>query len=264
LRFLVRRCDKDDFRSLRMLITGAEKLPPQLASEFAEKFGIMPLEGYGTTELAPVASANVHDWEDHGWKQIGAKPGTVGQPLPGVAARVVDPDDWHKPLPHGTPGMLLIYGPNVMVGYLHREEETKRVIIDGWYVTGDLAIIDEDGFITITDRLSRFSKIAGEMVPHQLIEEEIHRILNTTERICAVTGIPDEKKGERLVVLHLTLPDLTVGQVHQRLTEGELPKLWLPSVKAFHQVSELPILGSGKLDLQRVKKLALELSHGGD
>lgn len=264
LRFFIRRSDKDDFRSLRMLITGAEKLPSNLAKDFADKFGIGPLEGYGTTELSPVASANVRDWEDHGWKQIGSKAGTVGQPLPGVAARVVDPDDWHKPMPHGQPGMLLIYGPNVMVGYLHRPEETKRVIIDGWYVTGDLALIDDDGFIKITDRLSRFSKIAGEMVPHQRIEEEIHRILNTTDRICAVTGVPDEKKGERLVVLHVDLQDQTVGQIHKRLTEGELPNLWLPSPKAFHQVPELPVLGSGKLDLQRVKKMALELSRGGE
>jgi acyl-[acyl-carrier-protein]-phospholipid O-acyltransferase/long-chain-fatty-acid--[acyl-carrier-protein] ligase len=259
LRFLIRRCDPGDFKTLRMLITGAEKLPRTVADEFEKKFGVEPLEGYGCTELSPVVSVNVQDVEVDGVRQIGHKRGTIGQPLPGIAVRVVHPETF-APLPPGEEGLLLAYGPNVMVGYLNRPEATREVIKDGWYVTGDVAKIDEDGFITITDRLSRFSKVAGEMVPHQRVEEAIHSVLNTTERVCAVTGVPDEKKGERLVVLHTPLNGLSVQQMHQRLAASGLPNLWLPGPRSYFEVPELPVLGSGKLDLQKVKKLAVEFA----
>jgi acyl-[acyl-carrier-protein]-phospholipid O-acyltransferase/long-chain-fatty-acid--[acyl-carrier-protein] ligase len=206
-----------------------------------------------------VVSVNVPNWEQNGYRQIGNKPGSIGQPIPGVAAKVVDPATY-EPLPCGQDGLLLVYGPNVMVGYLNRPEATREVVRDDWYVTGDIARMDEDGFITITDRLSRFSKIGGEMVPHQRVEDEIHAILQTTDRVCAVTGVPDERKGERLVVLHMPFNGLNLHQLHQRLAGSGLPNLWLPDLKGFYLVPELPVLGSGKLDLQKVKKLAMELS----
>ncbi len=259
LRFMIRRCDPDDFESVRLIITGAEKLPPSLAQEFEQKFNILPLEGYGCTELSPVVSANVPDWEEDGHRQIGAKAGTIGQPVPGVAAKVVDIDTFET-LPPGREGLLLIYGPNVMVGYLNRPDATQEVMRDCWYVTGDIARIDEDGFITITDRLTRFSKIGGEMVPHQRIEQEIQSILHTTERVCAVTAVPDERKGERLVVLHTPCMGNQVQQIHQQLVGSGLPNLWLPDLRNYYQVPEIPVLGSGKLDLQQVKKLALDLT----
>src|SRR5208282_4066508 len=126
-------------------------------------------------------------------------------PLPGVAVRIVDPET-REPLPLGQPGLLLVRGPNVMQGYLGKPEKTAEVLQDGWYSTGDIAALDEDGFLTITDRLSRFSKIGGEMVPHIKIEEKLHELAGLTEMSFVVTGVPDGKKGERLVVLH-TLPD---------------------------------------------------------
>src|SRR5262249_32922563 len=180
LRFCYRRCGENDFKTIRILVVGAEKMPPNFAVEFKEKFGVTVLEGYGCTELSPVGAANVPDWEEADVRQIGNKPGTIGQPIPGVAARVVNPDTL-EPLPPGKEGMLLIYGANVMKGYLGKPEMTKEAILDGWYVTGDIAKLDEEGFITITDRLARFSKVAGEMVPHQKIEDELHKILETTE-----------------------------------------------------------------------------------
>src|SRR5262249_39212464 len=155
--------------AVRILMCGAEKLPPSLAQDFEAKFGVRPLEGYGCTELSPVASCNVPDWEEGGARQIGTKPGTIGQPVPGVAAKVVDPDTM-QPVPVGQEGLVLVYGGNVMIGYLGKPEATKAVIRDGWYITGDIGKYDEDGFIALTDRLSRFSKIGGEMVPHQKIE----------------------------------------------------------------------------------------------
>jgi acyl-[acyl-carrier-protein]-phospholipid O-acyltransferase/long-chain-fatty-acid--[acyl-carrier-protein] ligase len=236
---------------------GAEKLPAALAQEFQAKFGVLPLEGYGCTELSPVAACNLPDWEEGGVRQIGNKSGTIGQPVPCVAAKVVDPETL-APLPPHVEGMLLIYGANVMQGYLNRPEATHEVVRDGWYVTGDLARYDEEGFITITDRLARFSKIAGEMVPHQKIEDEIHLILGTSERICVVTSVPDERRGERLVVLHTLMDGISPQQLWRRLNERGLPNLWLPAERDFVQIPEVPVLGTGKIDLKRIRELAQE------
>jgi len=257
LRFCLRRCEPGDFATLRILICGAEKLPQSLAQEFFQKFGVMPLEGYGCTELSPVAAANVPDWSGTGARQLGNKPGTIGRPIPGVAARIVDPNTF-EPLPAEKEGLLLIYGGNVMMGYLGNSEATQRAIRDGWYVTGDIGKFDEDGFITLTGRLSRFAKIGGEMVPLERIEEELHAILGANERVCAVTSVPDEKRGERVVVLHLPLNGAEVRGLCQQLTERGLPSLGLPGERDFFQIAEMPVLGSGKLDLKRIKELALE------
>ncbi len=259
LRFCLRRCEPGDFTTLRILICGAEKLPAGLAEEFQQKFSVLPLEGYGCTELSPVAAANIPDWEENGVHQIGNKSGTIGQPVPGIAARIVDPDTFAE-RPAGEAGLLMIYGGNVMQGYLGREEATRGAIRDGWYVTGDIGRIDEDGFITLTDRLSRFSKIGGEMVPHGRIEEELQVILGTTERACVVTAVPDERRGERLVVLHTPLNGADIHGIWQQLNERGLPNLWIPAERDFYQIPELPVLGSGKIDLKRIKDLAVSRS----
>jgi acyl-[acyl-carrier-protein]-phospholipid O-acyltransferase/long-chain-fatty-acid--[acyl-carrier-protein] ligase len=257
LRIYLKRSDPRDFGSLRILMCGAEKLNQSLALDFKEKFGILPLEGYGCTELSPVAAANVPDWQEGNARQIGNKPGTIGQPIPGVAARIVDPET-NAVLPLGTEGMLQIFGANVMKGYLGKPESTRDVIRDGWYSTGDIAKIDADGFITITDRLSRFSKIGGEMVPHQKIEDELHDILQTAEQICVVTAVPDPRRGERLVVLHTHLQGMEPTWLYRKLGEKGLPNLWVPAEKDFIKVAELPILGTGKVDLKKVREIAME------
>jgi acyl-[acyl-carrier-protein]-phospholipid O-acyltransferase/long-chain-fatty-acid--[acyl-carrier-protein] ligase len=158
-----------------------------------------------------------------------------------------------------TPGLLLVKGPNVMQGYLHREDMTRSVLHDGWYNTGDVVAIDEDGFLTITDRLSRFSKIGGEMVPHIRIEERLHECAQSAEQVFAVTGVPDEKKGERIVVLH-TLEERHLEHVLTCLAVSELPALWKPKPNQFIRVEQIPYLGTGKVDLRRVKETALSRS----
>ncbi len=188
------------------MVVGAEKLPERLAVAFEDRFGIRPLEGYGATECSPVVAVNTRDFRAPGFRQVGAKRGRIGHPLPGISVRIVDPDT-NAPAAIGTPGLLLVRGPNVMQGYLGKPEKTAEVLRDGWYVTGDIAAEDEDGFLTITDRLSRFSKIGGEMVPHIKIEEKLHELAGATEQRFVVTGVPDGKKGERLVVLHTLAPD---------------------------------------------------------
>jgi acyl-[acyl-carrier-protein]-phospholipid O-acyltransferase/long-chain-fatty-acid--[acyl-carrier-protein] ligase len=257
LRFYIRRCQPEDFASLRILICGAEKLPPGVARDFQEKFRQEVLEGYGCTELSPAACVNVPDVEINGLRQVGNKPGTIGQPLPGVAGRIVHPETFEL-LPIGEEGLLLIYGANVMKGYLGRPELTKEAVRDGWYVTGDIARFDEDGFVTITGRLSRFAKIGGEMVPLEKIEEELHGIMGTSERICAVAAVPDPKKGERLIVLHLPMNGFSPTDLCVKLNRKGLPNLWVPGERDFYPVNELPVLGSGKLDLCRLKEMALE------
>jgi acyl-[acyl-carrier-protein]-phospholipid O-acyltransferase/long-chain-fatty-acid--[acyl-carrier-protein] ligase len=177
-----------------------------------------------------------------------------------VAVRVADPDTL-QPLPPGEEGMLLVKGPNVMAGYLGRPDKTAEVIRDGWYVTGDIAKLEEDGFVLITDRLARFSKIGGEMVPHIRIEEALHGAIDAHEQVLVVTGVPDEKKGERLAVIH-ALPEDRLRELTGKLGELELPNLWLPRADAFHRVEAIPVTGTGKTDLRKVRAMALEFERG--
>jgi acyl-[acyl-carrier-protein]-phospholipid O-acyltransferase/long-chain-fatty-acid--[acyl-carrier-protein] ligase len=260
LRFYLRRCEPEDFKTLRIIVCGAEKLPPALAKEFEEKFGVLPTEGYGCTELSPVVAVNVADVDIRGVKQIRNKIGTVGHPIPGVACRVVDPDSG-APLPPGSEGMIEVKGPNVMPGYLGRPDLTAKAIRDGWYTTGDMGRIDEDGFVTITGRLSRFAKIGGEMVPLERVEDDMHAVLGTNDRVLAVTALPDEKKGERLIVLHLPMLAMSKRELSQKLSERGLPNLWIPGERDYYEVKELPLLGTGKLDLRKVKELAAAVAR---
>ena len=256
LQLYQRRCTPEQFGSLRMVITGAEKLPARLAQAFEDQFGVAPVEGYGVTECAPVIAVNCPDFRAAGFFQPASRRGTVGQPLPGVSIQIVDPDSFAI-LPPNTPGMLLVKGPNVMKGYLGRDDLTAQVIRDGWYITGDIAKLDEDGFVTITDRLARFSKIGGEMVPHGLVEEALHHAADSDTQVFAVTGLPDEKKGERLAVLH-TLDESRIPAILEKLSESGLPNLFMPGKQQFVKVETLPVLGTGKLDLRGVKRIAME------
>lgn len=260
LRTYMKRIEKQQFATLDMVISGAEKLPSDLSDAFFEKYGVQINEGYGTTELTPLVAVNVPDHREDGFTQVGSKKGTVGRAVPGVTAKVVNPDT-REPLGADQPGLLLIKGPNVMRGYLNMPEKTASVIQDGWYETGDFAQIDNDGFITITGRQSRFSKIGGEMVPHIKIEETLTQILaqpddEGPELRAVVTAVPDERKGERLVVIHKKISQSPQEVVNALSTAG-LPNLWIPGADSFIEVEEIPILGTGKLDLKNVKSLAL-------
>jgi acyl-[acyl-carrier-protein]-phospholipid O-acyltransferase/long-chain-fatty-acid--[acyl-carrier-protein] ligase len=257
LQAYMRRCSPEHFGSLQYVLVGAEKLPERTALQFEDIFGIRPLEGYGCTECAPVVAVNGRDFRAPGFRQVAARRGTIGHALPGVSVRIVDPET-QELLPLKTPGMLLVKGPNVMRGYLGRPDKTAEVLKDGWYTTGDIATMEEDGFLTITDRLSRFSKIGGEMVPHIKIEEKLNELAGNTEQAFSVSAVPDEKKGERLVVLH-TLSDEELAPVLERLAESDLPALWKPKKDQFFHVETLPYLGTGKLDLRTLKMRAAEL-----
>jgi acyl-[acyl-carrier-protein]-phospholipid O-acyltransferase/long-chain-fatty-acid--[acyl-carrier-protein] ligase len=241
------------------------------------------MEGYGCTECAPVVAVNAPDFRSAGFHQVAVKRGKIGHPLPGVSVRIVSPENpWSEEnLPLGQSGLMLVRGPNVMQGYLGKPEKTAEVLgapascrlnvqppagempaLPGevkWYVTGDVAALDEDGFLQITDRLNRFSKIGGEMVPHIKVEEKLHELANVTEQTFVVTGLPDEKKGERLVVLHKLL-DTGLAACLEKLAQCDLPNLWKPRPDQFFRVENFPMLGTGKLDLRKVRETATQLA----
>ena len=256
LQLYLRRCTPEQFSSLRVVLTGAEKLSLRLYEAFKERFGIEPIEGYGVTECAPVIAVNCPDYRAAGYYQPAARRGTVGQPLPGISVKIVDPDSFAA-LPPASPGMLLVRGPNVMTGYLEREDLTASVMHDGWYITGDIAMLDDDGFLTITDRLSRFSKIGGEMVPHGKVEEALHQAVQSETQVFAVTGIPEERKGEQLAVLH-TIDEARIPEILGQLSSNGLPNLFIPPRGNFVKVDALPVLGTGKMDLRALKRIAME------
>jgi acyl-[acyl-carrier-protein]-phospholipid O-acyltransferase/long-chain-fatty-acid--[acyl-carrier-protein] ligase len=259
LRAYLRKAEPPQLRSLRLLITGAEKLPDELAKAFEARFGKEVLQGYGLTETSPVASVNLPEPKP-------TKPGQPVQPcnrlgstgklLPGMAAEIRDTDTDAKGSLHDT-GMLWLRGPNIFQGYLDAPEQTAAVLRDGWFKTGDLGRFDEDGFLYIEGRLSRFSKIGGEMVPHETIEQRILSVLPAgehSERIIAIVGVADEAKGEALVLLSSV--ELDLPSVRAALSEIGVPNLWIP--KIVRRVEAIPLLASGKLDLAGCKALATE------
>lgn len=253
----IRRCSAEELSSLKYVICGAEKLTARVREAFLEKFGVEPIEGYGATECSPVISVNLPDIKYDRIHQVNTKYGAVGRPLPGLSLRVLDVESGTV-LGENKPGLLQVKGASVMSGYLEMPEKTAAVLQDGWYVTGDIARVDEDGFIFITDRLARFSKIAGEMVPHNVVEEALHAYLGLTEQSLAVAGVKDAARGERLVVLH-TLDDEQLNRLVTHLGDVKLPNLWRPRPSAFHRIEAIPCLGTGKMDIKAVRQLAEQL-----
>ena len=264
LRFYLRRCEKDDFHTVRILVCGAEKLPVKLQDEFREKFGVLPLEGYGCTELSPVVSTNLPDVLASGVVQERNHRGTVGQPIFGVCVKAFTADDARTPLPVGEEGVLCVKGPNVMSGYLHEPEKTAEAVSDGWYNTGDVGQVEPDGFMRITGRVSRFAKIAGEMIPLERLDDEMQEILATGgERVLTVAAVPDEKRGERLIVLYLPEIEKKLPDMLTSLPKRGIPNLWVPDRRDCYPVDAMPVLGSGKLDLKKLGDLAKDLSGRG-
>jgi acyl-[acyl-carrier-protein]-phospholipid O-acyltransferase/long-chain-fatty-acid--[acyl-carrier-protein] ligase len=260
LRGFLKRIEPEQFKTVNVVVVGAEKMPIPLAHAFEERFGVRPIEGYGTTELSPVVAVNVPPSRARNQAgKDGLKEGSVGRPIPAVKARTVSLDDHSKVLGPDQTGMIEISGPNVMAGYLNQPELTAKVMNDGWYITGDVGFIDSDGFIHITGRESRFSKIGGEMVPHIQVEEELNRIVGAEDTLkIAVCGVPDEKKGERLVVLYADELPEEPSAIVKKLIEAGLPSIYVPGADSFIRVDAIPILGTGKLDLRGLQALAKE------
>src|SRR5215471_3297629 len=259
LRGYLRKAEPEQLRSLRLTITGAEKLPLDLAKSFEERFKQRVFEGYGLTETSPVVSVNLPEPEPKRGEQVqpSSRLGSVGKMAPGIAAEIREPETDKKLSLHET-GMVWFRGVNIFEGYLHDEKRTAEVLRDGWLKTGDIGRFDEDGFLYIEGRLSRFSKIGGEMVPHESIEQKIIDLLGFAgrdERAVAIMGVQDEAKGEALVVL--TAVDVDLAQLRDKLRDAGVPNLWIP--KKICRVEAIPVLASGKLDLKRCQEQVANL-----
>jgi len=260
LRGYLKNATAEQFQSVKLVVTGAEKLPLKLAEQFEEKIGKPVLEGYGLTETSPVTNVNLPDPEpeDERLPVIPSRRlGSVGHFIPGMAVRITDPEEG-TPLPLDQTGMIWLSGPNIFKEYLHQPEKTREVIVEDWLRTGDIGRVDEDGFLYIDGRISRFSKIGGEMVPHETVEDAIQAelgIAHDDERQLAVVGLPDEAKGESLVLLSVH-EGLDPTDLRYRLLERGLPALWIP--RQIVELREIPHLASGKLDLKRCQDIARE------
>jgi acyl-[acyl-carrier-protein]-phospholipid O-acyltransferase/long-chain-fatty-acid--[acyl-carrier-protein] ligase len=261
MRGFMKRVDSAQLASLKLVVTGAEKLPQSLAEAFSEKFGIAPQEGYGLTETSPATNVNLPDPADreNAVTLPSSRNGTVGQLLPGIAIRITDPTtDDHLSIDQQ--GMIWLKGANIFQGYLGKPDKSAEVLVDGWFKTGDVGRVDDEGFLHIEGRISRFSKIGGEMVPHETIESAINKALGLdaeSERRIAVVGVPDPQKGEAIVLLS-ALDNTTIERdcidLRYKLLEQGIPSLWCP--KTIIPVPEIPVLASGKLDIKRCETLA--------
>jgi len=252
----IQRIEKKQFVHVRRVLLGAEKLPQDLSDTIFSILNINAIEGYGCTEHSPVVSLNVdHSLIKGDGKEVdGMRAGSVGRPIPGTASKTVDPETGQD-LAAGETGLLAFKGPNVMKGYLHNEKATAEAIVDGWYITGDIGRIDEDGFIFITDRLARFAKIGGEMVPMKGVEDAIRSICELPPNSVAVVKLPDKTRGERVVVVHVPIP-MSPREVVDKLNQSSMPKLWIPDSRSFIEVETIPILGSGKTDYKGIELIA--------
>ena len=246
-------------KPLRLVIAGAERLNPDTREAFTLKFNKQILEGYGTTETAPVASVNIPDELDTSyWKpQTGNKLGSVGMPLPGTSFRIVDPDTLVE-LPTVEDGLILIGGPQVMKGYLHDADKTNEVIVEiddqRWYRSGDKGHLDDDGFLIIVDRYSRFAKLGGEMVSLSAVEEKIREALGGDPELDLVAvNVPDDKKGEKVILLIGN--EMNAKDIKKQLIEAEMSPLMVPAT--FINVNAVPKLGSGKTDFAMSRRVAL-------
>jgi len=258
LRVYLRKATPAQLTSVNLVVTGAEKLPRDVANAFHEKFGKEVLEGYGLTETAPVAAVNLPEPRKHSPEdqvQPSSRPGSVGKLAPGIAGQIRDPET-DRPLSLHATGMLWVKGANIFEGYLNEPQRTAEVLVDGWFKTGDLARFDEDGFLYIEGRVARFSKIGGEMVPHETLEVKIRDALGgggeETRSLCII-GIPDSTKGEAIVLL--TTLDIDLPVLRSALLAMGVPALWIP--KIVKRLPAIPVLASGKLDLQACKNVVM-------
>ena len=244
--------------SLRIIVAGAEKLSPDVREAFKLKFNKDIYEGYGATETTPVASVNIPDQLDSNhWRvQLGSKLGTVGMPLPGTSFRIVDPDSLQE-LPVNEDGLILIGGSQVMLGYLDDKVKTDEVIVmlddKRWYKTGDKGHLDENGFLTIVDRYSRFAKIGGEMISLTSVEEKIRHVLGKPELELVAMNVPDKKKGEKIALL--LAEETSMDELRKSLLDDNTSPLMIPSEIVIDP--NIPILGSGKTDFKAARELIL-------
>ena len=252
----MRKMKPEKITSLRLIITGAERLRDEIIQRFEKisNHSTTIIEGYGCTELSPIVSINLAKNIDYLGKKTG-KNHSIGIAMPGITVKIFNPETL-KEVPANTDGLIMVKSDTVMKGYLNNQALTDEVMVNGYYNTKDIGQMTEDGYITITGRLSRFSKIAGEMIPHESIEQQIYKLLNTHELKIVVTGARDKHKGEKIIVFHTKEMTTDPQKIILSLREQKIPNLWIPRPENFIQIEAIPVLGTGKIDLGKIGKLA--------
>lgn len=258
LRLYARKFSPDDLASVNLVMCGAERCPVALMDEYERRFSVRPVQGYGITETSPVIAANLSRKRGKAGIDPSPKDNALGRPLPGWRVKVLDLKTGQPCAPDEV-GMIWVAGDSVMKGYYDDPQKTAEVIRDGWYNTGDLGSLDADGYLVMAGRLNRFAKIGGEMVPHEGLEEKLNTLLgNNPEEpptLC-VTSVPDDRKGEKIVVLYTSL-SMTPDLITAKLIEQKYPSLWIPARDAYYPIDSIPTLGTGKLDLYAIHEMAL-------
>ena len=241
----LRKSEPGDFESIRVVVSGADKCPDALRTEFREKHGMTLYEGYGATETSPVVSVNTPEYN---------KPGSIGKVLPNVQVRIENFETGEDCRP-GEIGRIMVKGDLVMKGYLDDFEETSMRIRYGWYDTGDMGFLDEDGFLWHSGRLKRFVKIGGEMISLVKVEDVLEKFLPENVA-CSVVEVPDALKGVKIVAVVTQKID---EKKILKLMSEHLPNIALP--KQFIVIEELPKMGSGKIDFRSVADIVTEILH---
>ncbi|OGW37238.1 MAG: AAS bifunctional protein [Nitrospirae bacterium RBG_13_39_12] len=235
----LRKSEPGNFKSLRAIVAGADKCSDALREEFTEKHGLTLYEGYGTTETSPVISVNTPE---------NNKPGSVGKILPDVQIRIENYETGQD-CSTGETGRIMVKGDLLMKGYFDDFEETSMRVRHGWYDTGDMGFLDEDGFLWHAGRLKRFVKIGGEMVSLVKVESLMERFL--PEGIsCCVVEIPDALKGARIIAV--VTKKIDEKKMLKQMAD-HLPNIALP--KKIVVVEKLPTMGSGKIDFRGVTEM---------
>lgn len=252
-RAYIKHAKPEDMKTLRMAIAGAEKTPKGFHEIWNAAFGDTYREGYGLTEASPVVGVNTKT-KDFGWFSTSTRKGSIGKLFPGMRAKILHPATLTE-MPFGQQGLLAMQGANIFAGYLDNKPATDAALQNGWLITGDLARLDPDGFLYIDGRVSRFSKIGGEMVPHATVEAALNTELKLADSdipLIAISSRLDEGKGESLVLLAAT--DITLSQAKDALRRAGISNLWQP--KHIVKIDKIPLLPSGKLDLKKISELA--------
>ncbi|MCF6766515.1 AMP-binding protein [Thiotrichales bacterium 19S3-7] len=249
-----RQINPSQFASLRFVVAGAEKLQSEVRDMFEKRFDKTIYEGYGATELSPVASCNQTNTETLNRNIIGS----VGRSAPGARFMIIDPETHHE-LAQGEAGMITMGGVNVMKGYLNNPQKTKEVIFlrnrIRWYMTGDKGYLDEKGNLFIADRYSRFAKLAGEMVSLMAVEDALKALFEYDEdyEFLAV-ATPDIKKGEKVSLLYNF--QMPADEIKSKVDASNMNNLLKP--REYFHIDEIPKLGSGKCDYGKAKQIVLE------
>jgi acyl-[acyl-carrier-protein]-phospholipid O-acyltransferase/long-chain-fatty-acid--[acyl-carrier-protein] ligase len=239
----LQKSEPGDFKTLRLMVAGADKCPDALREGYMKKHGVTLLEGYGATETSPVISVNSHEFN---------RPGSTGKVIPNVQVRIENIETGEECATREV-GKILVKGDSVMKGYYDDPELTSEVLIGGWYNTGDMGFLDEDKYLWHAGRFKRFAKVGGEMVSLVKVENILEKLL-TRGVSCCVVEISDEKKGSYIVAT--VSKEVNKTEMLRKMLK-ELPIIALP--RQFIVIKELPMMSTGKIDFRRVTRMVQEI-----